>query len=144
MNQEQFNDYLENRYYNQIEWYDKKASYNQKIFKTLQLIVTALAVVTPILLVVQEELLLWIAVLTSATVAISATLLRTFNYHENWLNYRSTCEMLKKEIYYYKAKLHDYHDATDPEALFVERVEDLISREQTFWCGTQKLDERDS
>lgn len=109
------------------------------MFKTLITIVTVFSVLTPILLVIGEWFT-YLAIVTSGIVAIGTTLVRAFNYQENWINYRTTSETLKKEMYYYKAKLSDYHDAEDPEAIFVQRVESLISRENTMWliCQTPK------
>ena len=138
MNKDDLKEYLKNRYYDQIDWYDKKAIYNEKMYKGLQTIVAILSVITPIMLVAREEWLLWLAVVSSGIVAIGCALLKTFKYQENWINYRTTCETLRKEIHYYDAKLYDYHDTKDPEALFVERVEALISRENTLWLISQK------
>ena len=80
----------------------------------------------------------WIAIISSGIVAVGTALVKTFKYQENWINYRTTCETLRKEKHYYDAKLYDYRDAKDPEALFVERVEALISRENTLWLISQK------
>ena len=80
----------------------------------------------------------WVAVVISALVAIGTSVLKTFKYQENWINYRTTCETLRKEIHYYNASLNDYNFSNDPMALFVERVEALISRENTLWLTVQK------
>jgi len=138
MNKDDFKEYLKNRYYDQIEWYDKKAVYNEKMYKRLQTIVAILSVLTPIMLVAREEWLLWLAVVSSGIVAIGCALLKIFKYQENWINYRTTCETLRKEIHYHDAKLYDYRDAEDLEALFVERIEALVSRENTLWLISQK------
>lgn len=141
MNQEEFKEYLKNRYCDQIKWYDEKATYNEKMHKSLETIVIILAVITPILLVLdvcRYEWLRWVACGLSGIVAMVASLVRALKYHENWINYRTTCKTLRKEIHYYDAKLYDYRDAEDPEALFVERVEALISRENTLWLVSQK------
>lgn len=133
-----FEDYLKNRYYDQIKWYSSKSQHNQKMYKRFQAIVTIFSVLTPILLVIEGELLRWIAIISSVIVAIGTSLVKMFKYQENWINYRTTCETLKKEIHYYDAKLYDYANAEDPEALFVNRVESLISRENTLWLFSQK------
>jgi hypothetical protein len=69
-------------------------------------------------------------------VAILATSLKTFKFEENWINYRTTCETLKKEIHFYHAGIGEYEDSEDKEALFIKRVEALISRENTLWLTT--------
>jgi hypothetical protein len=78
--------------------------------------------------------------LTSVIVAILTAALKTFKYQENWLNYRTTCETLRKEKYFYEAGLVEYASADDKEAAFVERVESLISRENTMWVSTHRAE----
>lgn len=134
----EFEKYLEERYYPQIKWYDMKAISNQKIYKIIQWIVIILAAVTPVLVAVGEAWERWVAVVISALVAIGTSVLKTFKYQENWINYRTICETLRKEIHYYNARINDYEPSNDPMALFIERVEALISRENTLWLTVQK------
>ena len=138
METEDFQKYLEERYEEQINWYDKKSAWNQKLYCYFQWFVIILAAITPVLVATAAEATRWPAVIISALVAIGTTLLKTFKYQENWINYRTTCETLRKEIHFYRAGLGDYRDAEDREALFVERVELLISRENTIWLTAQQ------
>lgn len=141
MNKVDFERYLEDRYNNQMNWYAQKARHNKKMHTYMQTLVIIFSVITPTLVVIGEGWLRWFAVVSSGIVAIVATLLKTFKYQENWINYRTTRETLKKEIHYYKAKLFGYEEAEDPEALFVKRVEAVISRENTYWIYVQKAKE---
>jgi hypothetical protein len=143
MEADEFNTYLKERYYDQIDWYDKKAGYNQRLYKTIQWCVIILAAITPILIVVGGTWERWCAVIISVLVAIGTSGLKVFKYQENWINYRTTCETLRKEIHYYKAGINDYGKCDDPMALFVQRVEMLISRENTLWLTVQKKEESD-
>ena len=70
--------------------------------------------------------------------AVFTAMTSLYKYQENWINYRTTCETLRKEIHFYRAGSGDYRDSEDREALFVERVESLISRENTMWLTTQQ------
>ena len=97
-----------------------------------------MAAVTPVLVAMGSEATRWPTVMIAALVAIGTTILKTFKYQENWINYRTTCETLRKEIHFYRAGVGDYRDSDDREALFVERVESLISRENTMWLTTQR------
>ncbi|MEW6608769.1 MAG: DUF4231 domain-containing protein [bacterium] len=144
MNSGKFQEYLKERYENQIAWYDQKAIWNQKRYKIFQWSVIVLSAITPILVVIAVggEWQRWTAVVVSALVAIGTTALKTFKYQENWINYRTTCETLRKEIYYYQAGIQGYEDSEDREALFIERVESLISRENTLWIISQKQEEK--
>ncbi len=138
MEKEDFQKYLKERYEDQINWYDKKSAWNQKLYRYFQWSVIVLAAITPVLVAIPCDKIRWLAVIIAALVAIGTTILKTFKYQENWINYRTTCETLRKEIHFYRAGLGDYRDPEDREALFVERVESLISRENTMWLTTQR------
>ena len=137
MDKGKFDDYLEKRYYDQIKWYSEKAAQNKNRFQTLLVVTTVFSILVPVLLFVRNDFLEVIAIVFSAIVAISTALTRSFTYQENWINYRTVSETLKKEINFYNARLGDYHDTDDPEALFVSRVENTISRENTMWVICQ-------
>ncbi len=138
MEKEDFQNYLKERYEDQINWYDKKSMWNQKMYRYFQWSVIILATITPVLVATVPDKTRWLTVTISALVAIGTSILKTFKYQENWINYRTTCETLRKEIHFYKAGLGDYRGSEDREALFVERVESLISRENTMWLTTQR------
>lgn len=139
MNKEDFQKYLKERYEDQINWYDKKSILHQKMYKRFQGAVIVLSAITPVLVAIVPEATRWPAVIISALVAIGTTSLKTFKYQENWINYRTTCETLRKEIHFYNAGIGNYKDTKgDSEALFVERVEALISRENTMWLTSHK------
>lgn len=143
MDAEDFKKYIEERYEDQINWYDKKSIWNQKMYRRFQWAVIVLSAITPVLVAIvairpEAKETSWFAVAISALVAIGTTGLKTFKYQENWISYRTTCETMRKEIHFYKAGVSDYKNTEDPEALFVERVEALISRENTMWFITQR------
>ena len=58
-------------------------------------------------------------------------LLHLNQYQENWTNYRTTAESLKHEKFLFLAKAGPYADAADPRATLAERVEALISQENS-------------
>ena len=137
MSQGTFDAYVKNRYEVKIAWYNHKAIANQRIYRWLQWGILVLAAVTPILVAVGGEWLRWSAVVIASLVAIGTAALKAFKYQENWINYRTTCETLRKEIHFFDARVGEYRTAEDPSALFVERVEALISRENTLWLTTR-------
>ncbi|MCP4545704.1 MAG: DUF4231 domain-containing protein [bacterium] len=142
MDQHKFDTYLERRYEDQIKWYDNRAARYKKLYNFFQWIVIILAVILPVLISTAPERYQFVSVVVSVILAISTTGLKTFKFQENWLNYRTTAETLKKEIYYYDAEVHDYAHTEDKEGLFVKRIESFISKENTMWESVQtKKDE---
>jgi len=141
MDKDQFEDYLKSRYRKETNWYDKRAIWNHRAYQIFQWAAIVLSASTAVLVVIGDGPLKWFAVAVAVLVAISTAALKTFKYQENWISYRTTCETLRKEFHYYEASIHGYEDAEDKEALFVDRVESLISRENTLWVITHEKDE---
>ncbi|HZK95950.1 MAG TPA: DUF4231 domain-containing protein [Prolixibacteraceae bacterium] len=98
MDSETFKEYLEKRYYDQLNFYDKSSGRNQKKYRYFQWILIILSAITPVLAALDRETfkLLFVVVVISADVAILTTGLKTFQYQELWANYRATCEQLKR------------------------------------------------
>jgi hypothetical protein len=103
------------------------------LFQWILIILTA---ITPVIIAL--DLAKLIPIIISAIVAILTTGIKTFKFQENWINYRTTCETLKKEIHFYSAGIDDYASVEDKETKFIERVEALISRENTLWLIISK------
>ena len=141
MDDQAFQKYLEERYKPQIAWYSKQSRSSKKWYSLLQWGLIVLAALSPILIALGGPITTWergLALTVAVLVAILSSVLKTFRYEENWLNYRTTSETLKKEIHYYTARIDPYQHAENPKTLFVERVEALISRENTLWLATHQ------
>jgi len=133
-------DYLKNRLDNQIDWYDNKSVWNQKWFKRLQVIAIIGAATIPFLTGYIGEETQWIKITIGAlglVVAAITAILSLYQFQENWIEYRTTCESLKHEKYTYLTKTAPY-DVENSFALLVERVETLISKENTNWTRQAK------
>ncbi len=152
MDKAAFEEYLSERYLGEIGWYDARSMRNQVWYRTLQWGLILLSASTPVIIALAQktESMPWLktaSLITAVLVAILATSLKTFKFEqfeENWLNYRTTCETLKKEIHFYRVGIDEYKNSEDKEALFVKRVEALISRENRLWLTTvkEKQDEK--
>jgi hypothetical protein len=131
MNEEE---YLNDRLNNQIDWYGKKSQTNQKWFKGLRLLEIVFATIIPFLAAIGSNIpysSMIIGVL-GITIAVSAGLSALYKYHENWIEYRNTSETLKHEKYLFQAKCSPY-DNDEAFCKLVQRVEGLISKENTQW-----------
>jgi hypothetical protein len=126
-----FDKYLEDRYRSEIAWYSRRARQNQLWYRVLK-VYTVVAAAAVAALAAFDPPLEALAAL-GASIAALEGLAAVFKLHENWLNYRTTSETLKKEIHFYRSRTAEYRGAGDAEALFVERVEAIISRENSLW-----------
>jgi len=137
MNQEE---YMKDRVDNQIDWYDKKSAFNQKWFKRLQVIAILSASTIPFLAGYSsgedETIRVCIGILGLIVAAITAGL-SLYKFQEHWLEYRTTCESLRHEKYLYLTQTVPYN-VEDSFSTFVQRIESLISKENTDWLQYMK------
>ena len=137
MNQEE---YMKDRVDNQIDWYDKKSAFNQKWFKRLQVIAILSASTIPFLAGYSsgkdETIRVCIGILGLMVAAITAAL-SLYKFQEHWLEYRTTCESLRHEKYLYLTQTVPYN-VEDAFSTFVQRIESLISKENTDWLQYMK------
>lgn len=129
----EFEDYLKNTYQDQINYYDKKSMRNKRLYLICKILIIVVSFSVPIM--VAYDLHKDILVVLSSIVAILSAIVVAFRFYENWMNYRSTCESLKKEKPHYDFGVGPYENIEDKEGLFVKRVEALISREHTEWLS---------
>ncbi|MYA09511.1 MAG: DUF4231 domain-containing protein [Holophagales bacterium] len=133
-----FQQYLEDRYQNQVRWYRASAARSKRWHRRYQVGIVALSAVVTVTVALGlngGSGTPWhvVSLTTSALVTVLATLQRTLRFHENWVEYRTTAEALQKEHYYHQFLCGEYGTAESPNQLFVERVEELISEQNTLW-----------
>jgi len=139
MNEEE---YLKNRLDDQIDWYDRKSSQNQKSFKRLQFILIIAAASIPFISGYVDDLYYLQYLLGGIGVVIAAItgMLSLYKFQENWTAYRTTCESLRHEKYLYLTKTDPYR-GKNAFNLLVQRVEMLISKENSSWGEIMKKTE---
>ncbi|MEW5912341.1 MAG: DUF4231 domain-containing protein [Thermodesulfobacteriota bacterium] len=120
----------------QIDWYDRKSRYNQKVFKILKVAVILAAAGVPLCAGLGAPSLVTGGL--GAVIMVLESLQQLNQYQHNWITYRSTCELLKHEKYLYLSSAGPYCNAENPIALLAERVESLVSQEHAKWVSAQK------
>jgi len=119
----------------QLNWYDSKSSYNQRMFKWLRSATIVMSVSIPLTAGFVKQA--WVTGALGALIALCEGLQQLNQYHHNWLTYRSTAEALKHEKYLFLAMAAHYAVADDPNRLLAERVESLVSQEHAKWATSQ-------
>lgn len=144
MTDEQFDEYLKDRYQDQIDYYGSKAGWNKRIYNWFQWSVIIVSSLLPVLVVSIDAKYKLVAAGLSVVLAIGTSALKAFKFQENWLNYRQLAETLKQEKHFYDAEIGAYANAADKRAIFVDRVESLISRENAIWTNVHQQKEEPS
>lgn len=132
----QIEEYMKTRVDDQITWYDNKSTSCQNKYKLTQTIEIILAALIPLLSAYSKDCMLIaiiVGVLGSA-IAIIESLTKLYKWHENWIEYRTTCELLKYQKHLFETKSAPYN--TEPESvenIFVRNIENIISSENNKW-----------
>ena len=133
MNEQDICNFIKDRYEDQRDWYEKKASEKKKLHDITRVIIIIIAPLVPFSILIDDPTVKIFSIMTSMIVVICTSLINTFKFQEDWLNYRTTAEMMKKEYFLYYTGVGDYRDNDDKDGLFIRRIESMISQEHTKW-----------
>lgn len=132
-------EYLKNRLDDQITWYDNKSAFNQRRFKLLRIIEIISAALIPLCagLIDKSACFAYITGILGVVIAVCSGLISLNKYQENWIEYRSIAEILKREKYLFLAKSHPYTNE-DSYKEFVQKIEGILSKENSAWVNNIK------
>ena len=131
--------YINERLDNQIAWYSKKSSINKKYFNRYKWIELSIGCCITIATYYSNDYnyLRILTIFLSSILVVIVALHGLHNFHENWIEYRKTAELLKNEKYTYLYKAGVYKNLSDEDRfiLLVERCESIISHENINWAN---------
>lgn len=119
----------------QISWYDRKSAISRRWHYRLKVATLICAGVIPITAALGSPS--YVAGALGVFVVIFEGVQQLFQFHQNWVTYRGTCESLKHEKFLYFALAGPYANADRPLRLLAERVEGLVSTENTKWIAEE-------
>jgi Protein of unknown function (DUF4231) len=126
----------------QIGWYGARSRWNQLCYKGMKIAVIVVAASIPVLSSVGSDAVpRWVLGAMGALVAVIEGIQQVYQFHANWISYRATCERLTSEKFLYLAKAGSYASA-DSDVLLAERIEALITQENTKWVSSQETAEK--
>lgn len=131
--------YIEQRLINQIIWYDNSAIKKQNKYKRLTIVSIILTSIIPILSIFTGYKCGVIAtVLITVCSTSSATILSVINlceYHKLWIEYRSTCEILKSILHRYFMRADEFSFSDDKANLdlLISSCEEYMTKEFQTW-----------
>jgi hypothetical protein len=126
--------YKEARLDDQIKWHSKKARQNKLRFRQFQIITLVASAIIPIINVVpighDDVPTRTISSIIGGMIVVVTGLTQLEKYQENWILYRTSSELLKKEKYFFENDAGEYSNPNvDKNKLLVERVESIVSAE---------------
>lgn len=131
--------YIEQRLINQIIWYDNSAIKKQEKYKCLTITSIILTSIIPILsLFTGFKCGIIATILITVFSTSSSIILSVVNlceYHKLWVEYRSTCEILKSILHRYFMKANEFHSSNNEENLnlLISLCEEYMTKEFQTW-----------
>ena len=133
---ENFEEFIESRYKNQLDWLNEKSAHYKHLYSWGHGIMVAFSAIIPVLIQMLNADSTWPKITASAMsviVAIIGGLLSRFAPYKLWQQYRITAETLVAEYWSYKSLLGKYREIDDPDVLFAERVQSILKAEHEDW-----------
>lgn len=127
--------YIQDRVDEQINWYSTMSKRNQRMYKLIKTIEIVFAALIPFLVSFVSSGFNYIKIIVgilSISITIISGILALYRFQENWIEFRTTAESLKREKFLFLARVNIYN-SDNSLPLFVQRVEDLMSKENTRW-----------
>jgi hypothetical protein len=123
----------------QSSWYGVRARNNRLVYIILKSIQIIFAAAIPIVSVAHAgELQRWINATLGSLIGIVEGIIQLGQYQQNWLLYRATREALKREELLRSGKAGPYSVASNPDTLYIERSDAIISGEHSKWLASQE------
>lgn len=125
----------------QIVWFDVKSLWHQGQYKLLKVISIVAAALVPLTAAFTN--VAWVPGGLGVVVVIVESWQQLQQHHRYWVQYRQTCERLRREKFLYLGRTGAYNL---PEAqafrLLVENVEALISDDNASWLQGRRESEQ--
>jgi len=135
-----WNEYIDARWLNYVEWWDSRAAYAKRRYQTLRCAMVISGALIPALVGLRELQVLgqygWVfavaSIVASLAVAICAGIESLFGYGDIWREKRAAAELIKSEGFSFlqlSGNYFQYGTHHDAYKFFAKNVEDLIRNE---------------
>ncbi|NJR12409.1 DUF4231 domain-containing protein [bacterium] len=146
--------YMENRWYSQWTFFDKRANESKKKYLQLQQIIVIGSVIVPVLVafgpnlatiipsdgVVSQTVVRFFVdvatVIISTAVAVAAAWEGLHKYGDSWTTYRRAAEEMQQEKFMFDVRAGRYANDPNPYIKFVERCEEVIAQQNGRFIQT--------
>ena len=124
---------------NQARWYGGRSKRAQRIYKCAKVVEIVAAALIPFLAGRKFEYHDAVVAGLGVLITILEGILQLNQYQQIWTMYRATSEALTHEKYLFLALAGPYAAAgVDPPVLLAERIEMIMSQENTKWVSVQE------
>ncbi|MFM2059438.1 MAG: hypothetical protein RLY71_3823 [Pseudomonadota bacterium] len=126
----------------QSDYYNRKATSYQQIYKRIKLGLIVLAAAIPVMAFLPADMpgQQFLIAGAGAVMAVLEAVLLLNRFSDLWIRYRGTAESLKRERWLLLSRAADYKGLDDGQALLLlaERIEVLLALEHSEWTEEQQ------
>lgn len=123
----------------QAKWYDGKSKRAQRLYKSIKVVEIVAAALIPFLTGMKFRHFELVVGGLGVLITILEGILHLNQYQQVWAAYRTTSEALTHEKYLFLALAGPYSAAAvKPAVLLAERIEAIMSQENTQWVSLQE------
>lgn len=129
-------EYIDKRLDAEQHWYSTKSKQAKKRYTVSQVIEIIVAALIPLLsgYAVDNSCIALVVGILGAIIAVIESISKLFKWHENWIQYRTTSELLKYHKHLYLTNSYPYNNAPENvDNLLIKNIEDIISSENNQW-----------
>jgi hypothetical protein len=124
----------------QLRWYSEKSAYCRRWYMRLRVASLVAAATIPLTSTIGS--VPYVTGILGVVIVVIEGIQQLNNFHEHWIQFRTTAENLKHEKYLFLAGAGPYRDAKDARLLLAERVEERISTEEEAWRSDESRPQR--
>lgn len=145
MEESVINKYLTEEYAKALKFYDDRARSSKKVYRAFSIYLIVVSAILTLLVALAPDQEGWriMTAALSATLAVATGMLAHLKSHENWLCYRASWDALERERRLFETASGPYHSVPDKAALFVERVEVVLTKEGSDFFARHASGDKD-
>ncbi len=127
-------DYAEEYLLNYLKYYDSRSISCKKWYLFFVVLDTVISAFIPFtaLFIDTFAFTQYIIAFMGSVITIVSTLNTTFGFHKNWVEYRTTAEILKYHKYLYETDSSPY-DGDNKEKLLISGINSIVEKENRNW-----------
>jgi len=120
----------------QFRWYDREATRARLAYYVLKVLALVLAAAVTVLAAIEAPGALTAAL--AAGVVVLEAVQQVFQFHSNWISYRTVAEALRQHAFLYAAEVGPYVESSTRRDRLAETVHTLTSGESAAWASTMR------
>jgi len=132
------NDLTLARLEDQAGWYGRRSKRAQRLYKWIKGVEIVAAALIPFFTGLKFKHFELVVGSLGVMITVLEGILQLNQYQQIWTMYRATAEALTHEKFLFLALAGSYADAANPHALLAERIETIMSQENTKWVSVQE------